>query len=85
MWSLRIEVFHELLHNVPQVTLSADHEVIQALLAQRSDPTLGEGIKVGSRRTDAEDLHAPAFEYRVDRGGEFPVQIADQILGLIRL
>jgi hypothetical protein len=57
-----------------------DQQLVQALPADRADPTLGDGIGVGRLHRCADDLGTGRAPHVIERPGELGVPVADQEL-----
>jgi hypothetical protein len=79
MGATGIVVGHILVQRPAQMVFVENDQLIQALLADRSNPPFGVGIGIRSTVGDINDLHPFRLKHRVKRVGELGVVIVDQI------
>ncbi len=74
----RVVMAEELPKGSLQVASAEDKQMIQALPASRSHPSLGERVRLGCPDRRLDDLHAFGAEDLVEWAGEFRVSVPDQ-------
>jgi hypothetical protein len=68
-----------------QMVLAEDDEMIEAFPLDREDPALGVSVQVRRSWTDLDDVALLAGQDGVELGGEFGVEVVNQVRGPIRL
>ena len=78
MWPVPVVVRDVVAEDVIEVAPVQDQYAVEALTAERSQPTLGVGVRVRRPDRRADDPHALATEQRVEVEAELAVTILEQ-------
>jgi hypothetical protein len=77
----RLVVDHILRHRPTEVSFTERDDPVQALLAYRTNPTLGERIQVGAPRGESKNCYAVVLEHSSEGCREERVSIEDHASG----